>query len=192
MHEDPIQAFQALLKEAEESEPRDANAMALATVSADGTPSVRIVLLKGVDRHGFVFYTNFNSRKGRELVGQRKASLCFHWKSLGRQVRIEGPIADVSDDEADAYFASRALGSQVGAWASRQSETLASRTELEAAVKETETRFAGGVVPRPPHWGGFRLVPNRIEFWTEQPFRLHDRLLYERKNNIWENRRLFP
>jgi pyridoxamine 5'-phosphate oxidase len=189
---DPIARFQDWLKEAEASEPNDANAMALATVDGDGRPSVRMVLLKGADAAGFVFYTNYESRKGRELLANPNAALLFHWKSLRRQVRIEGPVAAVDAEEADAYFATRARTSQIGAWASQQSRPLESRFHLEKRVAEYTARYAIGRVPRPPHWSGFRLAPARIEFWQDGAFRLHDRLVFTRGGDGWTTDKLFP
>jgi pyridoxamine 5'-phosphate oxidase len=171
---DPFAAFQIWLGEAEGSEINDPNAMSLATVDADGLPDVRTVLLKGVDASGFVFYTNFESRKGQELLGQHKAALLFHWKSLRRQVRVRGTVEVVSDAEADAYYRTRARVSRLGAWASQQSRPLASRAELEARVAELDARFPGEDIPRPPHWSGFRVVPVQFEFWQDGAFRLHD------------------
>lgn len=176
---DPFALFAAWFAEAEASEPNDPNAMTLATVTPDGRPSARIVLLKGYDAQGFVFYTNLTSRKGRELGETPVAALLFHWKSLRRQVRIEGAVSLVSEDEADAYFASRPRGSKIGAWASLQSSELASRAELEARVAAFETAYPGEEVPRPAHWSGFRVAPSRLEFWQDMPFRLHDRLVFE-------------
>ncbi|HEX6533296.1 MAG TPA: pyridoxamine 5'-phosphate oxidase [Gemmatimonadaceae bacterium] len=192
---DPIAFFNTLLDEARRVDPSrlpEPTAMALGTVGADGQPSVRIVLLKDVDERGFVFYTNFESRKGRELLAHPKAALCFHWQPLERQVRVEGIASPVAPAEADAYFATRARASQIGAWASRQSETLASDEELDARVREVEARFDGGPVPRPPHWSGFRIRPERIEFWRSRAYRLHERLVYERAGEQWRVRRLFP
>ena len=167
--------------------------MVVATVDPDGMPNVRMVLLKGIDS-GFVFYTNFESRKGRQLLDHPKAALCFHWKSLRRSVRVEGPVEQVSDAEADAYFASRPRGSQIGAWASKQSRPLTARLELEKAVASYAAKFHVGAVPRPPYWSGFRVLPQRIEFWQDKPFRLHDRLVFSRAAgaNAWTTERLFP
>lgn len=190
--EDPYRHFQEWFAAAEQSEPNDPNAMALASVDWSGRPSVRIVLLKGVDSRGFVFYTNLESRKGIELTASSVASLCFHWKSLRRQVRIDGEVEQVSDQEADEYYASRPRGSQIGAWASQQSRPLADRSELEQRVAEFEAKFADGPVPRPPFWSGFRLVARRIEFWEDRPFRLHDRLVFNRGASGWTTERLYP
>lgn len=193
--DDPIAYFRALLAEARAVDRAvlpEPTAMALATVGDDGQPSVRIVLLKEVDERGFVFYTNFESRKGRELLAHPRAALCFHWQPLERQVRIEGRAEPVAPAEADAYFATRPRESQIGAWASRQSEPLTSDEELEARVREMEARFAGREVPRPPHWSGFRVVPARIEFWRNRAFRLHERILFEACDGAWRVTRLFP
>jgi pyridoxamine 5'-phosphate oxidase len=190
---DPIGLFQQWLAEAEASEPNDPNAMALATTTAHGMPSVRMVLLKGLDSRGFVFYTNKQSRKGEELAANRHAALLFHWKSLRRQVRIEGPIEDVTEAEADAYFASRSRASRLGAMASDQSRPLSGRDELERRLAEVEARYPGEDVPRPPHWSGYRVLPDIIEFWQDMPHRLHDRMLYRRESErSWQTTRLFP
>ena len=189
---DPIAIFEEWLAEAEEREPNDPTAMSLATVDGEGRPSVRMVLLKGVDQRGFAFYTNVDSRKGQELALRRQVALCFHWKSLRRQVRVEGTVEPVGTDEADAYFASRARESQVGAWASDQSRPLDSRETLEARAAEVEARFAGRPVPRPPNWSGFRVVPVAIEFWRDRPHRLHDRVRFTRMDDGWATERLYP
>ena len=202
--EDPFGLFADWFKEAEESEPNDHNAMALATLGEDGVPCLRMVLLKGFDAEGFVFYTNLESRKGRQLEAHPKAALLFHWKSLRRQVRIEGPVCPVSEAEADAYFASRPRQSQIGAWASDQSRPLTARFELEKRVARFAAKFAIGQVPRPPHWSGFRIAAHLIEFWQDGAFRLHDRLVYHREEGdprgegsgarplSWRTERLFP
>jgi pyridoxamine 5'-phosphate oxidase len=174
-----------------QSEPNDPNAMALASVDGEGLPDVRMVLLKGHDAKGFVFYTNFESAKGRELLAHPKAAALFHWKSLRRQVRVRGPVSAVTDREADAYFATRSRGSQLGAWASRQSQPLESRAVLEAAAAEFASKYPGDV-PRPPYWRGFRLAPQEIEFWHDGHFRLHDRIVFRRKGEGWEKTRLYP
>jgi len=166
-------------------------AFSLATVGADGQPSVRIVLLKNVDTRGFVFYTNYESRKGRELLAQPQAAMCFHWQPLERQVRVEGAVRQVTTEEADAYFSTRARGSQLGAWASRQSQPLPPG-ELDARLAELETRFEGREVLRPPHWSGFRLAPARIEFWHNMPSRLHERTVYLREPDGWRVETLYP
>ncbi len=189
---EPYELFRKWLADAEASEPNDANAMAIASVGADGQPSVRMVLLKDADTHGFVFYTNYESRKGRQLLETRKAALVLHWKTLGRQVRAEGSVETVTDDEADAYFASRHRSSQIGAWASQQSRPLESRFELEKRVALFAAKYAIGTVPRPPYWSGFRVVPDRIEFWENKPFRLHDRLVYHRAGEGWTTEKLYP
>ncbi len=191
---EPFALFGEWLKEAEASEINDPNALALATVDETGLPNVRMVLLKGYDVHGFVFYTNFESQKGRELLGQQKAAMVFHWKSLRRQVRIRGPVEVVSDAEADEYFASRPRGSRLGAWASKQSRPLESRFALEKAVAEYTARYPIGEIPRPPHWSGFRLRPTSIEFWHDRPFRLHDRMEFRRETpeSPWNKVRMYP
>ena len=190
--DEPYRLFAAWFAEAEKSEPNDANGLALATVDTDGMPNVRMVLLKGFDESGFVFYTNFESAKGKEILASMKAAMCFHWKSLRRQVRIRGPVELVSKEEADAYYATRARGSRIGAWASKQSRPLESRFALEKAVAEYTLKFAVGEIPRPDHWSGFRLAPRTIEFWHDRPFRLHDRILFSRAGDGWEKTRLYP
>jgi pyridoxamine 5'-phosphate oxidase len=189
---DPIEVFREWLTEAEAAEPNDPNAMALATVDAAGNPSVRMVLLKGLDERGFAFYTNFESRKGEELLARPRAALCFHWKSLRKQVRVEGPVEIVSEADADAYFHSRARISQIGAAASQQSRPLDSRATLEQRVAELEARLKGAKVPRPPNWSGFRLLPKTIEFWKDGAYRLHDRVLFTRQGMDWTTERLYP
>jgi len=191
-YEEPFEEFERWYAQARAKEPRDANAMTLATATPDGLPAARLVLLKGVDAHGFVFYSNFDSRKGVELLANPRAALCFHWKSLLRQVRIEGTTERVTDEEADAYFATRARDSQVGAWASLQSRPLESRAALERRVDEVSRLYEDKTVPRPPHWSGFRVVPSLFEFWQDQPFRLHDRLVYHRAGSAWRKERLYP
>jgi pyridoxamine 5'-phosphate oxidase len=188
----PFSLFETWLKDAEAAEINDPNALALATVDANGMPNVRMVLLKGFDLDGFVFYTNLESRKGQELLGQKKAAMVFHWKSLRRQVRIRGDIELVSDAEADAYYESRPRGSRIGAWASKQSRPLESRFALEKAVAEYTVKFGIGHIPRPAHWSGFRLKPVSIEFWHDRPFRLHDRIEFRRDGDGWEKIRMYP
>jgi pyridoxamine 5'-phosphate oxidase len=192
---DPIEEFRALFAQAQavdRARLHDPTAMSLATVSSDGSPSVRIVLLKGVDERGFVFFTNLNSRKGRELLATPRAALCFYWPALDTQIRIEGAVEPVSDAEADEYFATRARESQIGAWASQQSAPLASMDELRARVAAVENLYANKPVPRPPYWTGRRVRPERIEFWHAGEHRLHERRLFERDGDRWTLRRLFP
>ena len=189
---DPLALFDRWFAEARASEPNDAEAMALATVDSDGQPSARMVLLKGHGLDGFVFYTNDQSAKGDQLAANPLAALLFHWKSLRRQVRIEGPVKRVSDAEADAYFASRERDSQLGAWASNQSRPLDSRETFEQRFEDMQRRFEGGDVPRPPHWGGYCVVPERIEFWTDRPHRLHERRLFVRDGDGWTEGLLYP
>lgn len=192
-YDDPIALFREWLAAAEGTEPINPNAMAVATVDAQGVPSIRTVLLKAVDDGGgFVFYTNLESQKGDDLRANPRAAACFYWRALERQVRIEGRTTLVDEAEADAYFATRPRGSQIAAWASAQSRTLERRAELERAVAETEARFEGGPVPRPPFWSGYRIVAARIEFWHSQPSRLHDRLRYDRQADGWQRRWLNP
>jgi pyridoxamine 5'-phosphate oxidase len=190
--DDPIAIFEAWMAEAAASEPNDPNAVCLATATPDGFPSARMVLLKGVDGRGFVFYTNLESRKGTELRANPNAALCFHWKTLARSVRVEGAVEQVSDAEADAYYASRARTSRLGAWASKQSRPLESRFALEKAVAEYGVRHAVGDIPRPPHWSGFRLVPRRMELWRDMPFRLHERRVFHRDGAGWRIEMLYP
>ena len=190
--EDPIPLFEAWMAEAATSEPNDPNAVCLATATPDGRPSARMVLLKDVDARGFVFYTNLESRKGGELAANPFAAMCFHWKTLQRSVRVEGAIEPVSAGEADAYYASRARGSRIGAWASRQSRPLEGRFALEKAVAEYTVKFGIGEIPRPAHWSGFRLLPSRIEFWRDMPFRLHERRVFHRADTGWELEMLYP
>ena len=191
---DPFALFQSWLKEAEESEPSDPNAMALATTAADGMPNVRMVLLKGVDESGFVFYSNAESIKGAELAANPKAAINFHWKTLRKAVRAQGTIVRVSDAEADAYFATRPKDSQIGAWASPQSRVMEGRFVFEKKLAEYGIKYALTKVPRPPYWTGWRITPLRIEFWRDRPFRLHDRLVYLRDDasSSWRTERLFP
>ncbi|PHR22968.1 MAG: pyridoxamine 5'-phosphate oxidase [Hoeflea sp.] len=189
---EPYRLFAQWLEDATKSEPNDPNALALASVDADGMPDVRMVLLKGFDERGFVFYTNFESAKGEEILSSMKAAMCFHWKSLRRQVRVRGPVEQVSDAEADEYYASRPRGSRIGAWASRQSRPLESRFALEKAVAEYTAKYAIGEIPRPPHWSGFRIMPQSIEFWHDRPFRLHDRVKFTRSQDSWDKTRLYP
>lgn len=188
----PIELFKEWLADATRSEPSNPTAMTLATVGASGRPSARMVLLKDVDSRGFAFYTNLESRKAGELNANTVAALCFYWKTLDRQVRVEGTVARVSDDEADAYFASRARMSQIGAWASQQSRPLETRFALERRVAEFTAKFHVGSVPRPSFWSGYRVVPDAIEFWKEMPFRLHDRTVYRRDGDGWRVEKLYP
>ncbi len=189
---DPVALFRQWLKEAEASEPSDPTAAALATADASGAPSARMVLLKDADERGFVFYTNLESRKGGELKANPRVALCFHWKSLRRQVRIEGVVSPVADAEADAYFATRPRQAQIGTWASQQSRPLAGVFELERRVAQYAAKFGLGKVPRPPFWSGFRIAAQRIEFWRERPFRLHERLVFRRSVDGWVTERLYP
>ncbi|MFQ5764288.1 MAG: pyridoxamine 5'-phosphate oxidase [Rhodospirillales bacterium] len=190
--DDPIAEFKGWLAEAEASEPINPTAGALATSTPDGRPSVRMVLLKGVDERGFVFYTNLESQKGLELAANPVAELCFYWRSLARQARIGGPVEQVGDDEADAYFASRPRSARIGAWASAQSRPFTDRFELEKKAAEYTAKFPVGPVPRPDFWSGFRIVPRTIEFWVEGKFRLHQRRVYHRTDDGWTMERLFP
>ncbi|SOC35169.1 pyridoxamine 5'-phosphate oxidase [Rhizobium subbaraonis] len=194
---EPFSLFGKWLEDAGKSEPNDPNAVALATVDASGLPNVRMVLLKGFDERGFVFYTNFESQKGQEILSAGKAAMCFHWKSLRRQVRVRGPVEVVSDEEADIYYASRPRGSRIGAWASKQSRPLEGRFALEKAVAEYTARYAIGEIPRPSYWSGFRIKPVSIEFWHDRAFRLHDRMEFRRPagpegEGGWEKVRMYP
>jgi len=189
---DPLEIFDRWFAEARASEPNDPDAMTLATADAAGRPSARVVLLKGHGPEGFVFYTNEQSAKGKQLAGNPNAALVLHWKSLRRQVRIEGSVERVTDAEADAYFASRARDSQLGAWASEQSRPLDRRETFEQQFEKVEQRYEGKDVPRPPHWGGYRVIPDRIEFWTDRPHRLHERRLFVRNDGGWSEGLLYP
>lgn len=192
--QEPFSLFASWLKDAEASEINDPTAVALATVDESGMPNVRMVLLKGFDTEGFVFYTNFESQKGTEILGQKKAAMCFHWKSLRRQVRLRGEVEVVTDEEADAYYRTRPIGSRIGAWASKQSRPLEGRFALEKAVAEYTARYAIGDIPRPPHWSGFRIKPLTIEFWHDRKFRLHDRIEFRRDHAAgdWSKVRMYP
>lgn len=190
--DEPVALFNKWLKLAEEKERVNPNAVAVATANADGKPSVRMLLLKGVDERGFVFYTNSESHKGEELAINPRASLCFYWKSMGREVRVDGPVEKISNEEADAYFKSRARGSQIGAWASKQSRPLESRFELEKRIAKYTAKFHIGKVPRPEFWEGYRVKHERVEFWAEKNFRLHNRFVYTRTDQGWQTERLYP
>jgi pyridoxamine 5'-phosphate oxidase len=189
---DPLALFNEWLTQALSKEPNDANAMSLATVDAGGMPDVRMVLLKEADARGFVFYSNIGSAKGQELAANPKAALLFHWKSLRRQVRVRGAVSSVTPDEADAYWATRARPAQLGAWASEQSRPLPDRLAFERKIAEFGLKFGLGKVPRPPHWSGWRVAPQAIEFWRDRPFRLHERLVFSRSAEGWTTSRLFP
>ena len=194
VRDDPFALFDAWMEEAKASEPNEANAMAIATADAQGRPNVRMVLLKEANANGFVFFTNYESAKGSELAANPNAALCFHWKSTAKQVRVRGPVTKVSDAESDAYFATRAKDSQIGAWASAQSRPMEGRFACEKEVAKYAAKYALAKVPRPPYWGGFRVTPLEIEFWRNRPFRLHDRLVYRRDTatDPWRTERLFP
>jgi pyridoxamine 5'-phosphate oxidase len=189
---DPYALFAEWMEEATRTEPNDPNAMCLATATPDGRPAARMVLLKGQDARGFVFYTNLESRKGEDLAANAQAALCFHWKTLQRSVRVEGAVEPVTAEEADAYYASRHRSSRIGAWASRQSRPLEGRWALEKAVAEYTLKFGLGDIPRPPYWSGFRVLPARIEFWRDMPFRLHERRVFHRDAETWREEALYP
>lgn len=189
---EPFSLFEQWFEEASHSSMREPTAMTLATATRGGVPSARIVLLKGADERGFTFYTNLGSRKGQELQDNPRASLCFYWMPIGKQVRVDGTVQQVDAEEADAYFQSRPRKSRIGAWASKQSQELKSREELEQRVVDEATKFGFGNIPRPSYWSGFRVVPEKIEFWQEAPFRLHNRILYTRTNGSWKISRLYP
>ena len=189
---DPFALFQAWMTDAEVSEPRDPNAMTVVTATPDGKPSARTILLKGTDSRGFVFYTNKQSRKAGELAANSHIALLFHWKSLGRQIRIEGVVEHVTEAEADAYYATRLRVSRLGAWASDQSRPLATRADLEQRLALLEARYPGDDIPRPPHWSGYRVLPDYFEFWQDMPFRLHDRSTFTKAGEGWETGKLFP
>jgi pyridoxamine 5'-phosphate oxidase len=192
LSDEPFGLFADWLEEATASEINDPNGMALATVDENGLPNVRMVLLKGFDARGFVFYTNFESQKGREILSSMKSAMCFHWKSLRRQIRVRGDIEVVSDEEADAYYATRPRHSRLGAWASAQSRPLKGRKMLVDAVAELDAKYPGDDIPRPAHWSGFRIVPSSIEFWQDGEFRLHDRIEFTRTGDAWSKSRLYP
>jgi pyridoxamine 5'-phosphate oxidase len=188
---DPIVAFQHAVEQAAQRNV-DTTPCALATVGRDGLPAVRVVLVKSFDSRGFVFHTNYRSRKGRELAENAHAALCFHWPTLEEQIRIEGPVEQLPDDESDGYFRSRPRGSQIGAWASEQSAELPSRETLEGRIREIDEKFRGQEIPRPPFWGGYRVIPHRVEFWYGRADRLHDRVVYGREADGWRITRLYP